>query len=149
MRFYLDENIFNFRLLNSLSSTISNLAVEKLSNALRSYLTKSRPVKPQKLSTKPQNSDDQPPVKDHNLNNIFRQPFAKLSDILQGAKLIDASVKRDFGVDNTSLMELQKMDLDLKPFYDMAMENNSTDFVLKNRLLSISSSEIRKTKTYT
>ena len=64
-------------------------------------------------------------MKEQNLNNIFRQPFAKLSDILQGARLIDALVKKDFGVDNTSLMELQKMDFDLKPFYDMAMERSS------------------------
>ena len=71
----MDDNIFNFRLLNNLSNTISNLAVEKLSNDLRSYLTKCRPVKPPKQSPKHPNSDDHPQKEEQNPNNIFDNPL--------------------------------------------------------------------------
>ena len=128
----LDSNIFNFKLVNSLSKIVSDIPVQKLCKDLKVYATKSRPAKYHKKNAG--NSNEEPQL-DKNKDSIFHQPFEKLNEVLQAAKMIDILINRNFGFNNTDIEQLQQHDLKLKEIYDKANTNQAPGFLLKNNIL--------------
>ena len=68
-------------------------------------------------------------------NDIFNQPLQKLTDVIQASKLIDLLINKNYGFNKEDILQLQLFDLDIKPIYDNAVNEEAPGFIIKNKLL--------------